>query len=1133
MLFKKLSLSGVFAGLALFSQAQLSDNFNDGDFTTGTTWTGNTAVYTVNAGLRMQLNNTVAATTYMSTPYSAASIDNFEWNILVQQAFAGSASNFGRVYLVSDQADVTGSLNGYYLQFGEAGSTDAIELFRQTGLTSTSVCRGPNGSIAASFTVRIRVLRDAAGFWEVFADHAGGTAYVLEASGTDMTHTTSAHFGMRATYTVSNADKFYYDDIYMGPEIVDNVPPQPVSATPLSANTLDVMFNEGLDPVSSQVTTNYNVNGGIGNPSAAVLDGTDNKLVHLSFTPAFTNLTNYELVVDNVADVPLNVINNDTIGFFYFEPDTAAFRDVVINEFMADESPQVGLPAAEFVELYNRSTKIFDLAGWTLSDGSSTAVLGTKVLLPGAYLIVCANADTADFSPYGNTLGVSSLPSLNNSGDAITIKNNLGTTIDHLDYTLAWYNDGVKDDGGWTLEQINPDAACINATNWSASNATAGGTPGTVNSIYNNTPDTQAPEITSVIVNTGTQVTLTFSEPVDTSATAGFVFTVSGGITVASFNVVLPGLNQIIVNFTTAVDTGIVYTITATNVPDCSGNGLGTSDNAIFVLPFPPAYREVVINEFLADESPQVGLPAAEFIELYNRSSLSFNVNGWTISDGGTPVALGPKILGPGQYLILCAHPDTSDYKLFGPTLGVTSFPSLNNTGDAIVLRNADGDLVDAINFTDDWYRDGAKDDGGWSIEQINPDASCINASNWRASVDSDGGTPGTVNSVFNNTPDVQAPTIVNYTLNSALQITLTFSEPLDTSSISSFVFAVSGGIGVSSFNMLSPELTRVVVNFSSPVDSGVVYTLTATGVLDCEGNGTALSSTVDFIVAFQALNNEIIINEVLFDPATGVDDFVELYNNSSRLINLKDWYFANFDDDTIANHKAISTTDLLIKPGEYFAFTTDKSALETYYVQSAKDRIIEISSMPSYNNDSGSVILISNLNRLSDVFSYDESMHFALLETVDGVSLERLDFNRTTQDAGNWHSASQEVGFSTPGYQNSQYNPDAANGDGFTLGTEIFSPDNDGYQDVINFHYVFAEAGYVGNATIYDARARETKKLLRNELLGTSGTFTWDGVTDKNEKAAIGVYIIYFEYFNLSGQSKKVKKSFVVAGKF
>jgi hypothetical protein len=169
----------------------------------------------------------------------------------------------------------------------------------------------------------------------------------------------------------------------------------------------------------------------------------------------------------------------------------------------------------------------------------------------------------------------------------------------------------------------------------------------------------------------------------------------------------------------------------------------------------------------------------------------------------------------------------------------------------------------------------------------------------------------------------------------------------------------------------------------------------------------------------------------------------------------------------------------------------------------------------------------------VSDRFSYSDAMHFQLLQSFSGVSLERMDFNRPTNDAGNWHSAAENVGYATPGYVNSQFYPNEISGEELTLGYDLFSPDNDGYQDVINFNYKFSEPGYVANATVFDAKGRIIKRLVKSELLGAEGTFTWDGLNEQTEKAAIGIYVLYFEYFNLAGETRKIKKSFVLAGKF
>ena len=97
----------------------------------------------------------------------------------------------------------------------------------------------------------------------------------------------------------------------------------------------------------------------------------------------------------------------------------------------------------------------------------------------------------------------------------------------------------------------------------------------------------------------------------------------------------------------------------------------------------------------------------------------------------------------------------------------------------------------------------------------------------------------------------------------------------------------------------------------------------------------------------------------------------------------------------------------------------------------------------------------------------------------------------------------------------------------------EIFSPyDGDGYNDLLNINYSFNEPGYVGTIRIYDANGRPVRQLASNELLSTTGTFTWDGTSDKGEKARIGMYIILFEAFSTNGQSNTYKLSTVLGGR-
>lgn len=186
---------------------------------------------------------------------------------------------------------------------------------------------------------------------------------------------------------------------------------------------------------------------------------------------------------------------------------------------------------------------------------------------------------------------------------------------------------------------------------------------------------------------------------------------------------------------------------------------------------------------------------------------------------------------------------------------------------------------------------------------------------------------------------------------------------------------------------------------------------------------------------------------------------------------------------------------------------------------------------LPSYNNDSGTVYLIYN-SEIIDKVSYLDSWHFGLLDNTDGVTLERIDPTGESNSQYNWHSAAEDVGFATPGRVNSQYRPAVSNGE-VTFSNDIFSPDNDGYQDVLQITYALINSATLGKAQIFDDRGRLVRTLFTNELLGTSGTFTWDGLTDQQVKASIGVYVLVFEVFSTDGGVFFTKqKAFTLAGK-
>lgn len=367
-------------------------------------------------------------------------------------------------------------------------------------------------------------------------------------------------------------------------------------------------------------------------------------------------------------------------------------------------------------------------------------------------------------------------------------------------------------------------------------------------------------------------------------------------------------------------------------------------------------------------------------------------------------------------------------------------------------------------------------------------------------------------------------------------QLDIYFNEGLDTASANTETnYSVNNGIGNPSSAIRDAGNTALVrLSFSLNFPSAVWNTLTATGVKDLSGN-TMASGSENFIFYFTepAAASDMVINEVLFDPYTNGVEWAEIYNRSDKIIDLKEISICNIDaGGMFSNIKQIAAEGFLMFPKNYLVLSKDQSAIKAQYNTPNTNGFIDFSSFITLNNDSAYIVLINSAQTVIDKLHYHSEWHLPLLNNTKGISLERINYDNPSQDETNWHSAAENVGGATPAYKNSQY----TNGEGgseITISPEVFSPDNDGYNDVLTISYAFDFAGMIGNVQIYDSRGRLEKALVRNELLATSGTFFWDGINDDKLKARIGIYVVYFEVFNIKGTVKKYKKSCVLSGKF
>ena len=547
-----------------------------------------------------------------------------------------------------------------------------------------------------------------------------------------------------------------------------------------------------------------------------------------------------------------------------------------------------------------------------------------------------------------------------------------------------------------------------------------------------------------------------------------------------------------------------------------------------------PNRYDIVIDELMADPTPAVGLPTNEWIELKNISTTAFNLQGWKLSDlSGQSGPMPNFILKPDSFVIVCTSSAVAALSAFGTTISVTNFPSLDNAGDQLSLRNVQGKLIHSVGYTDKWYQNELKADGGWSLEMIDTKNPCSGFSNWKAATDTKGGTPGKRNSIDAMNPDKTTPRLLRAYATDSVNITLVFDEPLDSfNAVTVSAYNISDGIGQpQSAIPAAPAFDHVNLKINNSLLRNKIYNVAVKTVTDCAGNGIGSSNSVKLGLASPADSMDLVINEILFNPRSSGIDYVELYNRSNKIIDLKNIYIANRNSaGTISSITQLNAENYLFFPEEFIVVTTDVPIVKRDYVTLNPEAFAELSSMPSFNDDKGDAIVLNGQGKIIDELIYSEKWHFKLIDNPEGVALERVDYNAPTQEPDNWHSAATSAGYGTPTYKNSQHRASQELKGEITITPEIISPDNDGMDDLATIDYTFPAPGYVANISIFDAAGRVVRYLQRNALCGTKGNYRWDGLGEKNQQLPVGIYIIYTEVFNLDGKKKQFKNVIVLA---
>src|SRR5690606_17186800 len=545
--------------------------------------------------------------------------------------------------------------------------------------------------------------------------------------------------------------------------------------------------------------------------------------------------------------------------------------------------------------------------------------------------------------------------------------------------------------------------------------------------------------------------------------------------------------------------------------------------------PTEASFKDVIFTEILPDPVPSVGLPDAEFVEIYNRSTVTVYLDGWTISDEATTATLPPVPIAPQEYAVLTSSHNTT---LFDNVrvIPVPGMPTLNNSGDAIVLHAPSGLTIDSVRYSGTWFRDASKRAGGWTLELIDPSNLCAEGDNWAQSEAAEGGTPGKQNSVYATKPDNTGPHIVAVTVTGPNSVRIEYNEKLVAESVPPGNVVIEPPVNALAV-VVGKALRSLHVTLSDALRPGTMYAVHVKNVRDCNHN-LASGEPASFAVPEPADSLDVVINEILFNPKSGGVDFLELYNRSNKFINLRNWSTAGYSEGIPKDLRTITEKDWLFPPGAYVVLTPDVGILTDHYPHTAPETLLE-TRLITLPDDNGSVALVDSSQNVIDAMIYNRAMHSVFVTTEDGVSLERLSPDAASDDAENWHSASSHAGGATPGRLNSVHAaPPGIRPNAVFVDPPAFRPVY-GKPNFTIIRYNFERAGYVANARILDQQGRSIRSIANNDLLGTEGFYRWDGDRNDGSRARVGYYWLWFEVFSPDGDVRTFRERIIVAGEF
>ena len=508
-------------------------------------------------------------------------------------------------------------------------------------------------------------------------------------------------------------------------------------------------------------------------------------------------------------------------------------------------------------------------------------------------------------------------------------------------------------------------------------------------------------------------VKVKFDKGVNTTATNVANYTGLGTISTAVRSVTN---DTVTLTLTTPLSAGVVDTVTISNVQDIAGTSM-TLPQKFPVLWGNPNSQNIVITEIMYNP-PEAGTDTLEFIELFNNGATTVSLKDFYFSMGVNYTFHNDSVQPQAYYLVTV---DSIAFVHFYHQIAHQwTSGSLSNTGEAIVLKDNYGSLVDSVYYhtTSPWPT--AANGNGSSMMLCSPSSNNNVGSSWSAAGAANSLAFGVVNNkevyatpgagCMTITVDTVPPFVTMAMATNLSTVKVFFNENLNYSS-SQNIANYTGLVSIAS--AVRTPLTTVTLNLATPLVPGIPDTLTINNVRDSAGN--QMITPQSFVVIYNNLIEDVAISEIMYnDPSSNADslEFIELYNRGTTIANISSYNFSHGPTITFP-------VNTFINPGGYLVIAYDTTAVNNFFhitgtLQWASGNLANTSEKLEIRNSSGNVI---------DSLTYRSTSPWPTTPNGNGPSLTLCNPALDNSVGANWSASTEYAGilngvnvYATPG---------------------------------------------------------------------------------------------------------------------